>query len=444
MSRSPVAPVALVTLSLLFATSAAHAAEAEKAKPHAQALRRECDALLAQVIKRPYGWGWSQDLNPAREPVVSLEPLQTPAAGLMLLYASELLDEPAYAGSAYNVGRLLAASLQSSGQIPSHVAMGTKLLNREKPRPLPNRASTRASLALLLSLVKGKEVDLNQDELLTRAAGRGAGWLVKQQPRTGAWPIVYPADADPQTSTRLVRLDTPDTRDNLLAMLLAYEVLGEESNRRSVERSISFLLRVRNPVEQKTGAGMFGPAFDPGGSPVQKRDEFPFDSTDALASRYATQSLFTAYVVMGSKEWGDAASVAADAALKLPVAEPGRWHRWYTPRGDAIRPEATRLPPVGFGDDTPDPLIHAWGLPQTIEVVRTHDQLGREQFLTRLKSSLTIKQRLALTVCGLIDEPLRLDLPASLDPAPNETGELPDRVRKLWVLYLRAKLEQAK
>src|SRR5687768_4734043 len=350
MSRAPVVLISL-NLLLLLVTSGANAAEAK------DALRRECDALLAQVIKRPYGWGWSQELNlSAREPVVSLEPLQTPAAGLMLLYAAELLDEPVYAQAAHHVGRLLAASLQASGQIPSHVAMGTKLLNREKLRPLPDRASTRASVALLLSLIKGKEVDLNQDELLTRAAGRGVGWLAKQQPRNGAWPIVYPPDADPQKSTRLVRLDTPDTRDNILAMLLAYEVLSEESNRRSVERSVSFLLRVRSPFEQKTGSGMFGPAFYPGVSAIQKIDEFPFDSTDALASRYAIQSLFTAHVIMGSKEWGDAAGVAVDAAANLPVAEPGKWHRWYTPRGDPIRPEAMLPPPAGFGD-RPDPLV---------------------------------------------------------------------------------------
>src|SRR5688572_4260125 len=104
------ASVVLISLSLLLVTSGANAAEAK------DALRRECDALLAQVIKRPYGWGWSQDLNPsAREPVVSLEPLHTPAAGLMLLHASELLEEPAYAQAAHHVGRLLAAALQSSG-----------------------------------------------------------------------------------------------------------------------------------------------------------------------------------------------------------------------------------------------------------------------------------------------------------------------------------------
>jgi hypothetical protein len=456
-------PAMIRTGLLVLCIAQVAVAQAPVRTPHIRALRRECDALLDQVVKRPYGWGWrtdsaSADANSpaAREPVVSLEPLHTPSAALLLLYASDVLEDRRYAEAAQNVGRLLAASVQPSGQIPSRVAIGPRLLNRERPRPLPDRASTRASIALLLSLIKGKEADLNQDELLTRAAGRGAAWMVKQQPLTGAWPVAYPPDAEAAKVSRLVRLDTPDTRDNVLAMLLAYEVLGEASQRRSVERSIAFLMRVRNPEGQRSGAGMVGPAFDSGGNAIEKIEAFRSDTTDVLASRCAIQTFFAGYIVLGPKEWGRAASLAAGSASQLPVPELGKWHRWYTPKGDPVRPEALTVAPAGF-KKSDDPLVGDWGLARSMQVVNTHDQIGREKFLQRLKASFTIRERLALTVCGLMDEPMDANLPTSIEQAKqylqqNETTfqqatgttdtDLPAKVRRLWALYLRARLEK--
>jgi hypothetical protein len=434
-----------VLFGLMLFCLASSAEAAERDGPHARALRRECDQLLARVVKKPYGWGWpadgaagNEEKPNSRETVVSLEPLQTPAAALMLLFASDVLNEPDYALAARHVGRLVAASVQSSGQIPSHIAMGTRLLNREKPRPLPDRASTRASTALLLSIVQGKK---EPEELFTRAAGRGAGWLVKQQPRTGAWPIVYPPDAEPKDTVRLVRLDTPDTRDNLLAMLLAYDVLGDESSKRSIDRSISFLLRVRNPEEQKVGGGMFGPCFDAGGGAMDKMEQFPIESTDCLASRYAIEAMFCAYIVAGEKEWEQAARLAATSAANLPRNQDGRWHRWYTPRADPIRPSALLARRVGF-EDAPDTLVGDWGLPSTIEIIKGHDQLGREAFLKRLTRPLTVRQRLVLTVCGLLDEPMRIDVSTAPELKDASDGEFAGTVRKLWGLYLQARLER--
>jgi hypothetical protein len=75
-----------------------------------------------------------------------------------------------------------------------------------------------------------------------------------------------------------------------------------------------------------------------------------------------------------------------------------------------------------------------------MEVVRAHDEMGREKFLGRLRASLTIKQRLALALCGLIDQPMRLDL---LKDAPHPgIDEFSMKVHKLWVLFLRAKQER--
>ena len=419
----------------------------------AQELRRECDASLATLIKRPYGSGWPIELQvpDARDPAVSLEPLQTPATALILLHASEVLVEPKYAEAARNVARLVAASVQTSGQIPSQVALGPKPLNRERPRPLPDRASTRAGIALLLSLVQGKEGDLHQDELLTRAAGRGAAWLAKQQAPTGAWPIAYPPEADVKDVTRLVRLDSPDTRDNVLAMLLAYEVLGDATHRRSIERSLAYLMRVRNGDGQESGAGMYGPAFDAGTAPITKFEEFPENATDALASRYGIQTVFSAYVVLGPPEWSHSASVAATAAGQLRIPEPGKWHRWYSSRGDVIEPDSikARSKTGGFGELSTHPLIGDWGLPQALAVIKSHDELGREKFLQRVKQPFSIRQRLALTLCGLLDEPMSIEFPTSKDEAQAYLDQLKaesntdtEKPVMLWRMILRARIEK--
>jgi hypothetical protein len=67
--------------------------EVASSKPHqyADLLRKQCDALVASALKRPYGWGWADasdgDAKLAAQKIpVSLEPGATPAAGLLLLY----------------------------------------------------------------------------------------------------------------------------------------------------------------------------------------------------------------------------------------------------------------------------------------------------------------------------------------------------------------------
>src|SRR5258705_11116342 len=81
---------------MLLATWAAPAwsdQPAPKPNHYAILLQRECDDLIAAAIKRPYGWGWT-DTDATEETkkspgagrvAVSLEPANTPAAGLILL-----------------------------------------------------------------------------------------------------------------------------------------------------------------------------------------------------------------------------------------------------------------------------------------------------------------------------------------------------------------------
>ena len=91
-------------------------------KPHryADELRQQADSLIASAIKRPYGWGWTEaepeesaaakvKVKPAYVPV-AMGPGETPAAGLILLWAAKLQNEPKYAEAARQVARGVAAS----------------------------------------------------------------------------------------------------------------------------------------------------------------------------------------------------------------------------------------------------------------------------------------------------------------------------------------------
>src|SRR3954451_19930606 len=106
-------------------------ARADKPTRYATLLARECDELIAAAIKRPYGWGWTEldaPADPKQLPAgripVSLEPANTPSAGLLLLYAADLLHQPKYTDAARNVARAVAASQEPSGKFPSQALFG--------------------------------------------------------------------------------------------------------------------------------------------------------------------------------------------------------------------------------------------------------------------------------------------------------------------------------
>jgi hypothetical protein len=92
-----------------------------------------------------------------------------------------------------------------------------------------------------------------------------------------------------------------------------------------------------------------------------------------------------------------------------------------------------------------------------IDTVRQLKVLGRDKYTRMIERHFTVNQQLALAICGLEDSPLMMDLPVttdesldyirrhqaewkSLDDAP--PAELPARVHRLWLLLIRAKLEQ--
>ncbi|HSI37069.1 MAG: hypothetical protein ACAI43_13540 [Phycisphaerae bacterium] len=425
---------------------------AAPAPDYAAELARECDQLLATAIKRPYGIAWAAgDVvdDPKRKlPVpVAMDAGQGPAAGLVLLWAGDLLKEPKYAQAARDVARGITAAQHASGRIPAGPLFNAaNATSRDPLTALPERGPTRAALALLLALLEGHEKD-PANEALARSASRAATWLFRQQAETGGWPVMHPPDAPPAKQTRLVRLDTREFRDSTLAMLLAYEVLGDGLHRRSVERSMEFLDRAKNPDILPAGANLWGPGFTLTGAPVEKIADLP-KQTDALASRYAIQTTLGVYLVLGGGPYFIRCERAAKSIAALPKLE-GAYHRWYTSRGDPFRPDFVEAAKARFGEDAAVDKRYAsdFGLPPVLATVEAIGPGGRDKFLDRMSANFTRNQVLLQTVSGLEDGHIPWNFPPA-DAAPALAPRLPGeglegRVRHAWQLYLLAKAKRA-
>jgi hypothetical protein len=430
----------------------------DKPRQYQQALARECDALINSAVKRPYGWAWgdtdeaepSKPGAPRRNGIpVSIEPATSPAAGIILLEAAALLGEPKYADAARHVGRGVAATQQGRGSFPP-----TALFGASSPAalpvasPLPDRAPTRAGLALLLSLV---EADPQAQDAVSRAAPRAAQWLLRQQGDSGAWPVLYPPGAAPKDSTRIVRLDTPDTRDSILAMLLAYEVLGDAALRRSAERSLEFLNKPHVNATTEVGVGLWQSAYTPSALTVEKMAEFP-PGFDALASRYCVQTFFATWVTLGEATRLSTCETASKSLDELFKQTDGQWHRRFDLKG---RVAATPGAPATTepADAASDPE-----LPPLRQAIADARHTGRDQWRERLGGEPGVKRQLAWTLVGLSDSPMLLDLPTQpaevndylkrhaerlrLLQGGGDPPQLRDKIRQLWALYLRARIEK--
>jgi hypothetical protein len=429
---------------------------AAKLGRYAQQLAHECDDLMASAFKRPYGWAWAATTEPtdakpaqSRNVPVSLQPMETPSAGLVLLYASELLKEPKYAEAALNVGRGVAAAQQAVGKFPAKALFGpTSATSKEPLGPLPDRASTRASLALLLSLVD----EAIPRETIDRSASRGAVWLMRQQAESGAWLTLYPPNAKPANGTRIARLDTPEARDCMLTMMLAYEVLGDPFQRTSVEKSAAFLMKARITGATNFGAGLWQSAYTANGIGVDQIAEFPA-SADALASRYTMQTLLSTWVILGDGQRLAAAETAWKALNELIKGDDNLWHRRFSFKGASLDPPPK--PPAFIGETTAPPADDLL-LPPLVRTLAVARDLGREKFRAKLSASFTPKQCLAQVISGLSEEPMSADFPTVMEEAQDYLkqheqdfkliqGETPAglqaKVRRLWWLYLRAKVE---
>jgi len=280
------------------------------------------------------------------------------------------------------VARGLGAAQRPNGKFPSLAFYGpSSAIAIEPPSPLPDRGSTRASLGLLLSVMGDPDGDLG---VIGRGAARGAKWLLKQQAETGAWVILWPGGADVRDASRLVRLDTGDTRDSTVAALLAYETLGDPFQRRVAERSVEYLMKARTGLGAEVGGGLWQTAYSPVGVVIEKSTDFP-PGTDLLASRYSMQTLLAVWAVLGDGQRMIAAGQSATAIEALETGDDGKWHRRYDNKGASTDPKPSDKP---FGPVEEVVVGSDPGLGGALEAVAAAKAAGRDKFRERLAQTL--------------------------------------------------------
>src|SRR5262249_49837627 len=177
---------------------------------YARQLAAECDALTAAAIRRPYGWGWdnvppeASTRGSTTPRHVTLGPLGTPAAGLLLLWSGQLLHETKYEQAAIETARGIAAAQTQTGKIPLHTIFGPAPSPRGEVSAVPERAATAAAIAFLLETAHS---DQPKPEILSRSTTRAAQWMARQQMRD-AWPESYAANPEEShNASPIIRLD---------------------------------------------------------------------------------------------------------------------------------------------------------------------------------------------------------------------------------------------
>jgi hypothetical protein len=417
-------------------------------------LAAESHALVDAAIRQPYGWGWRESIEPDqrdRRPVISMDPTDTPAAGLMLLWAGELLKEPRFTEAAVSAARGVAASQEKTGKIPSRPVFASTAGGRDTATAVPDRATTRAGLALLLAVIGADE---SRDEQFHRAALRASTWLLRQQTGDGGWPVAFPPDATRENSIRMLRLDLPDYRDSTLALFLAAEAFPDTPAGRAASKAVAKLLSLRLTAPKRL-ADLWATAYHLNGALVEGNESIRLGA-DVLGSRLALQTLLAACVLNRDAEAAKALDSAAKALVGLRNQN-GTWQRLYLfdlPSNPATQPETSVLDPT----TQPHPLAASgdFGLGPTLESVQNYLQLGGDEFESRLGDGILPRQSIALTLVGLLDQPLEADWPGtrveavayierhaerwrSLESPPPSAAAA--RTRRLFALALLVKLE---
>ena len=457
VGRRAVAVIVFLTCVVAGRGRAAAADEAVRRE-----LSAECDALLADALKTPYGWGWApggerQKSAPGRGPrTATIDTRATAAAGLVLHLAGRRLNEPRYAAGAMQAARALAAVQANSGQIPATGVIRANAGGRDVPGSVPSRAATCAGLGLLLVLVRDAEASADGEDdgagkvaLVRGAALKGANWLGSQQVRLGGWPVAYPPDAPPGEGVRVIRLDTTEYRDATVVLLLAADVLGDERFRIRAQRAVSELITLRTWDEKSPGHLLWSTAYNLDET-LHTKTEVLSPAIDAQASRTAMQTM-VAGLVMGGDAEGVAPAVqeAAEALGKLP-REKGLWRRRYD--WDLRSPEE---PPAGAEiekaeEPSPESIFDvnstgkreweaAVGVDEVIRAARRLDKLGAEEYAKALDAQMPLSHRFALVVCGLDDEAI------TAEAAPRTVGasagdEWEERLRGVVRLVWRDRL----
>jgi hypothetical protein len=439
-----------------------------------QQLRHECDELMASAVKRPYGWGWDttapQVAGRSTPRHVSMEPLGTPAAGLLLLWAGQFLDEPRYKDAAHQAARGVAASQASSGQIPLHAIFAGSAGGRDPTAIVPDRTATRAAMALLLAVVRD---DRSRSEPLTRATQRATFWLMKQAADDGGWPSAYVPDPEQRRTLRIIRLDTIDYRDCTFAMLLAADVLDDRQVSDLAQKSVQKLLSLRmtgrlDEVPEEHAAlaphlsQLWSTAYRLDGSIDERLGAFPAGA-DMVASRLAMQTLLGAYLMLVDKQVGLAMDSAMQALAQLRDPA-GQWRRAYITAPTTAPATAPASQPSTDPSNPFAPVAAAgpwttgtYDLEPTLDAIGQLKLMGRDKYVNMLQANFTVRQHLAACVVGLADTPATLQLPVTKSEAAEYLKRRPDafadlstpppqdlaaRNKRLWLLLIRSRIER--
>jgi hypothetical protein len=390
---------------LLCATLTARTEAQNPPSTQADELRHDCDTLLATAVRRTYGIAWEHVRREVIEKrvaqrSVSMQPRDTPAAGVLLLYAGKLLNEPRYLQAAVDAARGVAAAQQDNGQIPETPLFGKTAGGHDEPLMVPDRGPTRAGLALLIAVLTETDLPPSQKELIKGAAARCTQWLVKQQTKTGAFVAAYPPTTAPKDMQRILRLDDADFRDSTYSLLLGSDVLQSKTASDGVHKAVTLLISYRLATPEKS-RGLWPTASTLTGESI-KHGEF-VRGADALSTRYAMETLFAAVLMTDD---ADAAGVLDDTYASLL-----RIRRADTMWDRHVEAPDPQTGPGIFGEPTSQPslqeqTIASFGLD---ELIIATDQLklsGREQLRMRLEQTCAMRRRLIFAICGLSDAPI--------------------------------------
>ena len=444
--------------------------------PYTAQLNSECDDILRLAIHRPYGWAWdpaaASEMNGHPSPrAVSMQPLATPAAGLILLRAGLLLNEPRYIEAAQQVARGISASEMPTGRIRSNPIFGPVAGGREEQAIIADRAATRCGLGLLLALVDQANASTQptdaRQEAIRRAAQRSARWLAKQEAPNGLWPTAFPPSAKPVDTMRIVRLDDADYRDSTFALLLSAELFHDETLHHFALGPLDGLLKVRL-ISDVHGPGLWSSACTIDGTNIPTG--FP-NGPDLLASRYAMQTLLAGYLLTGEATLSTALDRAATTLTQVKRPD-GFYDRFLDPTAAADMARALAGSDAGtphFFATVPSTkptqshsvlasqvLSGDFEIPELLDAATRLKSTGRDGYVTSLGGTTPLHEDLEASLCGLSDDPLSSNFPQTAAEVPPylashadfwkpAEGPAPDdlsgRVKRLWVLLLRAKLE---
>jgi hypothetical protein len=360
-------------------------------------LKQQCDILVQKALVRSYGIAWpgGQPTND-RAPLVSYAPGGTPAAGWVLWEAGRIFHEPRFTRAAIDVARALANCQEAGGKIPDTVRFGLQdNRGQDPPHFVPDRQSTCAALALLLTILHDSP---KPDARLRSCALLAARWLSRQETLHGAWPT---RDETQAQDSRMIRLDNPDWRDSTMALFLAADILKNNTYAKQAQMSGQMLLDLHLPLTEATEAGCWTGAYSLAQSPREDIPDAPF-ALDTLATRYSLQTLLADAVCAGDVPALERVHVACKALRDLRDSQ-GTLLR-YVPLGNATsQPILLSSPP----DEE---------LPEVMHVVEVLDLQGLSQFSRSIDAggiggANGIDEELARVLSGAGDDLFNADHP---------------------------------